>query len=194
MRLMRFSAAILCATLCLSIAVIAHAADEGESRAIARGRWSLAFSLPDGGGGELGVWKMVSHRTNLGVNLAVDHAMEKFTYGPDSDRVENGHWFWSIAMGPSINRYLALNRTVSPYLLGSLTGTYRWDGVSYQRSATLRAGIGADWTPLESIAIGAATGIEWTEAMRSESRPEAPKASSSLFDTMSTALTLRLFF
>jgi hypothetical protein len=187
----------LSAFLVLTTASLARA-EEGESRAIQKGRYSLAFSLPDGGGSQLGVWKMVSERSNLGVNLGIDHSRQTSTSGPDSLRQGRSGQFWTFSIEPSLERYLFLERDVSPYLFAALQGSYGWtEGFfpkSYTRSATLSLGLGADWTPLESISIGAATGIRWRESMRSESAPDAPKLGDSEFGTVSTSLTLHLYF
>jgi len=169
-------------------------AEESDSKAIAKGRWSVAFSLPDGGGGSMGVWRMVSQKSNLGINVGIDHEMEQFTSGPDSLRAKGGSSFWAVSLGPSIKRYLVVRDAVSPFLLASLRGSYRWSRGAYRRGATLEAGLGADWTPLESISIGAATGVSWTESMVSYSAQGAPKTSNSLFDTMTTSLMMHLYF
>ncbi|TMQ61648.1 MAG: hypothetical protein E6K77_09775 [Candidatus Eisenbacteria bacterium] len=178
-------------------------AEEAASRAIAKGRWSIAISLPDGGGGSMGLWRMVSDRSNLGATIGVAHTRETITDGPDTARVGMATQFWSVSLEPSIKRYLALREAVSPYLFGGLKGSYGWSNGGgfyfsnsnrFTRSATLRVGLGADWTPLEAISIGAATGILWTESMTSYSEPGAPKRSESQFDTMTTSLTMHLYF
>ena len=176
---------------------------EGGSRAIAKGRWSLAFSLPDGGGGSMGLWRMVSARSNLGVTLGIAHDRNTISDGPDTARVGMATQFWTVSLEPSIKRYLALREAISPYLFGGLNGSYGWsnqggfyfsDSNRFTRSATLRVGLGADWTPLEAISIGAATGILWTESMTNYSEAGAPKRSDSRFDTMTTSLTMHLYF
>lgn len=179
--------------LLLALTGVARA-DDGESRTIAKGRRSIAFSLPDGGGGRLGVWKMVSARSNLGMNLRIEHEMEKHTIGPDSMRHEDGYSYWDIGLGPSLKRYLFLRETVSPFLLGDLEVSYRWAKGTYERGADLTAGLGADWTPLDWISIGGATGFTWHESMRRYSGYGARKDSDSRFDTMTSRLTMHLYF
>jgi len=178
-------------------------AEEGASRTIAKGRWSLAFSLPDGGGGSMGLWRMVSGRSNVGLTLGVAHSRNTVTDGPDTARVGMASQFWTFSLEPSLKRYLAVRETISPYLFGGLKGSYGWSNEGgfyfsnsnrFTRSATLRVGLGADWTPLDQISIGAATGILWTEAMTNYSEPGAPKRSDSQFDTMTTSLTMHLYF
>jgi hypothetical protein len=169
-------------------------ADQTDSRAIQKGRYSLAFSLPDGGGSTVGIWKMVTARSNLGLTLGINHEFRRGTTGPDTMRSEFGSGFWSFSFGPSLERYLVVRRDVSPFLLASLEGTYGWSRGVYDRAATLEWGVGADWTPLESMSIGGATGISWTESMESRSDSGASKESHSSFNTVSTSLTLRLYF
>jgi hypothetical protein len=169
-------------------------AEEGDSRAIQKGRYSLALTLPDGGGTSFGVWKMITTRSNLGLTLGINHEFRRSTEGPDTLRDEFGSGFWSFSFGPSLERYLVVRRSVSPFVFGSLSGSYLWSKGLYRRAATLAWGLGADWTPLESVSIGGSTGISWTEAMESRSDFGAPKQSSSSFNTMASALTLHLYF
>jgi len=171
---------------------------KGESRAIAKGRWSLAFALPDGGGSQFGVWKMVSGRSNLGLNLGIDHSFDVETWGPDSARSRSGSVYWTFSLQPSMKRYLFVRDPVSPFLSIALKGSYGWNESGpfrrLSRSATLSAGVGADWTPLRDLSIGASTGIEWTEGMVSENDPDATKNMFSLFGTRTGSLTLHLYF
>jgi hypothetical protein len=167
---------------------------EDAQRTLAKGRWSLAFALPDGGGGAMGVWKMVSAKSNLGINLGIDHEMQKLTVGPDTMRDETGHFFWLMTVGPSLKRYLVVRERVSPFLFASAKASYGWGDSSNRRMSTLEWGLGADWTPLESISIGASTGLRWVESRTSYSETGAPKASQSLFDTMTTELMMHLYF
>jgi hypothetical protein len=173
-------------------------AEEGGSRAIQKGRYSLAFSLPDGGGAQFGVWKMVSGRSNLGVNLGVDHRFDEETWGPDSARSRTGNLFWTFSLQPSMKRYLFVRDPVSPFLSMALKGSYGWEESGplrrFTRSATLSAGLGADWTPLRDLSIGASTGIDWTEGMSSRNDPDATKDQISIFGTRTGSLTLHLYF
>lgn len=170
----------------------------GPSRAIEKGRWSIAFTLPEGGGSAIGVWKMISSRTNLGVNLGIGHQFDLRTSGPDSARRESGGTFWRFSIEPTIKRYLILRESVSPFVLGALKGSYGWidygNHEEFSRSATLSAGLGVDWSPLRAMSIGASTGIEWTESMTSVNDYEAPKFRVSEFNTATTALILQLYF
>jgi len=181
----------------LTLAASARAQD-AESRAIAKGRWSLAFSLPDGGGGQLGVWKMVSARSNLGLNLGVRHEFREYSAGPDSARFKDGSTFWTFSIEPRWKRYLFIRERISPFFAAALQGSYGGDqeGSSREitRSARLTAGIGADWTPLHDISIGASTGFAWTETMLSRNDSFATKQKFSDFDTTTGALTLHLYF
>ncbi len=182
----------------LTLSAGAARADEGKSRAIGKGRWSLAFALPDGGGSQFGVWKMVSGRSNLGVNLGIDHSRDTFTIGPDSLRVGDVRQHWTFSVEPTLERYLFLEADVSPFVFGALKGSYGWSEStsqrSYLRSAALTFGLGADWTPLQSISIGGTTGIVWRESMYSYSGAGAPKDGESTFGTVSTSLQLHLYF
>jgi len=176
------------------LSLVGTARAEDAHRTLAKGRWSLAFALPDGGGGAMGVWKMVSAKTNLGINLGIDHGMNKTTVGPDTMRTESGGFFWLVTAGPSLKRYLVVRERVSPFLFASAKGSYGWGDSSNRRMSTVEWGLGADWTPLESISIGASTGIRWVESKTSYSETGAPKISDSIFDTMTTELMLHLYF
>jgi len=174
-------------------------AEDNAARTIEKGRWSLAFSLPDGGGAQFGVWKMVSGRSNVGINLGVDHLYEEETWGPDSARSGYAQaYFWTFSLQPSIKRYLFLRERVSPFVSAALQGSYGWRNSGrvkvFTKSATLSAGLGADWTPLRDVSIGASTGLEWTEGMSSANDFLATKEKTSIFDTHTGSLTLHLYF
>jgi len=173
-------------------------ADEGASRAIAKGRYSLAFSLPEGGGAQFGVWKMISDRSNLGVNLGIDHRFDEETWGPDSARSRAGNLFWTFSLQPSLKRYMFVRDPVSPFLALALKGSYGWNESGpyrrFTRSATLSAGLGADWAPLRDVTIGGSAGLEWTEGMSQRNDFEATKDKSSVFGTKTGSLTLHLYF
>jgi hypothetical protein len=106
--------------------------------------------------------------------------------------------YWTLSIQPAIKRYLVLRESVSPYWMGALRGTYGWSEFGrshlYSREATLSAGIGADWTPLRDVSIGASTGIEWTESISSRNDSGATKERLSDFNTVSTSLQLHLYF
>jgi len=173
-------------------------ADEGASRAIAKGRYSLAFTLPDGGGAQFGVWKMISGRSNLGVNLGIDHTFNEETWGPDSARSRTGNLFWTFSLQPSLKRYMFVRDPVSPFLSMAFKGSYGWNESGpyrrFTRSAKLSAGLGADWAPLRDVTIGGSAGLEWTEGMSQTNDSEATKDKISIFGTRTGSLTLHLYF
>lgn len=141
---------------------------------------------------------MVSGRSNLGLNLGIDHTRVTNTAGPDTFRTGSAEQFWDFSIEPSLERYLSLRRDVSPFVFTALRGSYGWfeqgSYKSFRRSATLTFGLGADWTPLESISIGGATGITWRESMTSYADSGAPKFGQSNFGTVSSSLKLHLYF
>lgn len=182
---------------------VAFGESEG-SRVIQKGRWSLAFTLPDGGGATFGVWKMASTRSNLGLNIGVNHDRGWFSSGPDSAEYTQDRSFWNFSLQPSIKRYLALGENVSPYFFGAVGGAYGWGKSayssprypsppqkSYNRSASLRLGLGVDWTPLDDISVGAFTGLNWTEAGSDDG---SSKHGHSEFNTEITRLTMHVYF
>jgi len=188
----------LALVLSFACPVWAEGGASDPSPTIAKGRWSLAFTLPDGGGAQFGVWKMVSARSNLGIDLGIDHAFAEVTWGPDSARSRTGSLFWTFSLQPSIKRYLFLRERVSPFVTAALKGSYGWAESGRQRQfnrkATLSAGVGADWTPLRDVSVGANTGVEWTEGMSNENDFYATKHKISIFDTHTGSLTLHLYF
>jgi len=195
--------------LLLGVAAGAAFGENEGSRVIQKGRWSLAFTLPDGGGATFGIWKMASTRSNLGLNIGVNHDRRWYSSGPGSATYTEDTSFWKFSLQPSIKRYLALRENVSPYLFGAVGGAYGWGkstysspaypalppDKSYNRSASLRLGLGVDWTPLDDISIGAFTGLNWTEGgLDGSGYSESSRNGYSGFNTEITRLTMHVYF
>ena len=176
--------------------------DEG-SRAIQKGRWSIEISLPNGGGNTLGIRKMVSARSNFGVNLGVAHDLDKRPYSPS---LPGSYSFsrWDVSVQPSVKRYLSLHQNVSPYFLGAIKGEYGWlketnaggpPFKGFTRSAVASLGLGVDWTPLEAISIGAYTGLNLSLSGTSQGiGTTAGTVRSDHFGTVDSGLTMNLYF
>jgi hypothetical protein len=73
----------LMAFVCAAVLAAPHcAAGQEDSNLPARGQYALSFSVPEGGGAGIGIRKMISERTNAGIDVSVD-------------------WYWSDVDGPS---------------------------------------------------------------------------------------------
>src|SRR3569832_124568 len=102
--------------LLLSITAAASAQTPAQ---LSKGRRSIAFTLPDGGGTTIGLWKFTSDRTNVGLNLAVD-------YKRDTDSLSTFDR-WSVAVGPAVKSYFRTSAHVAPYRLLGLHAGYSHD-------------------------------------------------------------------
>jgi hypothetical protein len=164
------------------------------SRAIQKGRWSIAISLPDGGGTTFGAWKMVSGRSNVGVDIGAAYARYKNSSvgSPNQYTISR----WNISLQPSIKRYLSLHQSVSPYLLGAIRGEYGWskqtpNSKSFSRGAGATLGLGADWTPLEAVSLGAHTGLD---LFLGSSSQDNQRFETGAFGTLDSGLTMHVYF
>jgi len=121
-----------------------------------RGAWSLELS--PAGDAQIGVWKMRSERTNLGVDFGLrldrtDHAGS----GPIGERT-----FLGLIVAPSIKRYGTPVGPFAPYLFGSVPfgveqkeigGSSAW----WMVGGSLAAGL--DWFPVRNVSVGGRAGI-----------------------------------
>lgn len=172
-----------------------------------QGAWSLTFQFPTVGGGELGelgAWKMVDARTNLGIGLSatlIDRNRE-------TDGREDGEVHTSVALGLNARRYLSTAQRVAPYVQARLAagrGHTRRNGEGLD--ATLRtvfasatAAAGAEWFPTPQFSVAGHTGVSVFASRRrydgtgaQGDEHEARDRDLSL-DTVTSTLSLRIYF
>lgn len=175
------------------------------------GAWSLAFSLPSGGGASLGVWKLVGPRTNLGLDVGLRSVSTsdnlRFDDGRPSQEVKSSDL--GIAIEPSIRQYITSYETLAPYIHGNLLFAYsEIDAETVSQQATtvrktyeygIGVGIGVEWAPLERFSVGGHTGIRFIYLDRSsvDSSPAGTAVqdgSATIFDTFVSSLVIQLYF
>jgi opacity protein-like surface antigen len=196
--------------LLLLAAVRAAPAQEAVSarNGLREGAWSLSFGLPLGGGPEagagLGAWRMVSARTNLGVEL--DAYLERADLEDPAGR-ERERETARAALGVAARRYLDLGRAVAPFLTGRAgAGLFREavggddvDGTVVARGwgADVRGGAGVEWFPARSVSVSGSTGVGiGFDRTRSRGGPEPGDARSTTVSvgTFTTELGFRIYF
>ena len=195
----------------LLLAAAPAAAQEAVSarNALRPGAWSLSFGLPFGGGGPelgagLGAWRMVSARTNLGVEL---DAYFQRADQEDAEGNERERETARAGVAVAARRYLDLGRAVAPFLAGRVgAGLFREavDGddvpesvVSRGWSADARGGVGVEWFPARSVSVSGSTGVGiGFERARLRGGPEPGEAESTGFSagTFTTELGFRIYF
>lgn len=169
---MRFVPGVLALLLLGALPARAQQADS-VATGLVRGAYSLSFTVPEfgsgGGTGSFGFWRMVSERTNLGLNLSlhtahVRHEIDPDTL-PDRESVESN---FAVALGPALRRYLAPSERLGPFLYGSVQAGYTWqrrrvDGLPDVRAhgATFagEAGVGLEWFPTRDVSVSGHTGL-----------------------------------
>lgn len=170
-------------------------------------RWSIALGIPDGGGSELGLWRMVGARTNLGLQAGYRWTDDEHEGNDrDQERID-----WSISLSPTLQRYLRVRGSVSPFVLvraefsvsRSEIGSVSPAGGSYHqrtsRAIGARVGLGAEWIPLPDVGIGGHTGLRFSHAWTDEETTGSDgllefEGTNSRAATFVSALTLRIFF
>lgn len=172
-----------------------------------QGAWSLTFQFPTVGGGELGelgAWKMVDARTNLGISLSAtltDRSRE-------TDGHEDSEVHTSVALGLNARRYAATARRVAPYVQARLAAgrghTRRTgdgvDGTVRAVFASATAAAGAEWFPTPQFSVAGHTGVTVFASRRTYDgtgaqgdEREARDRDLSL-DTLTSTLSLRIYF
>ena len=197
--------------LALLVAAPAAAQETPQSLPMPEGAWSLSFSLPSGGGASLGVWKLVGARTNLGLDIGVRSVSTsdnlRFDDGRPQEEISSSDL--GFAIEPSIRQYIAVYRTIAPYIHGNLVFGYsKVDAETASQQATttrkqyeygIGAGIGVEWAPLERFSIGGHTGVRFSyidrsSVNRSPAGTSVQDGSVTVFDTFVSSLVVNLYF
>lgn len=183
----------IAATVLAAAPVAAQQADEPVN-SLERGRRSLSFSLPDGGGASFGYWVMRSEQTNLGID--VGFRINRSIIEGNDDPMN-----YSISVGPALRRYVVLDGHVAPFLQGGIDLSYgsRSVGGGDERSIGLRptVGLGVEWFPVRSISIGgyAGIGIGYARTRVDLDTGTDPDPTQTLsIGTFTSALALRIYF
>lgn len=174
-----------------------------------KGAWSLSFVAPGYSGSEtaeFGVWEMVGARTNVGVTLDLNvYGRTRETSGDDQADAGTG-----VGLGLNVRRYLAVSRTVVPYLHGRVTGrggfSRRDDlGAGYEETvrsmgAGADAALGVEWFPVRHVSLSGHTGVRYTSIrynVKLTTPTDEDRKSTSrdgIFQTYTSALSLRIYF
>ncbi|HEV2736792.1 MAG TPA: outer membrane beta-barrel protein, partial [Longimicrobiaceae bacterium] len=190
-------------------AAVAQEAPAGPN-ALRKGAWSLSFDLPVGpGSGEelgagLGVWRMVSGRTNLGVDLDAQYHRTGAEDGAGGERERE---FARARLALAARRYLDTGRAVAPFLAGRVgAGIFReaTDGDDLPGSIAGRGwsvdasgGAGVEWFPVRGVSVSGSTGVGIDfERSRAPAGPEPGDAETTGFSigTFTTRLGFRIYF
>lgn len=204
----------IAAAALLSLSVPAHgqdaATDTVPRTSLREGAWSLSFAVPGyntgGGSGELGAWKMVGPRTNLGVTLTASTQRSESSGGEfeATDRRTD------LNLNLNVKRYVMQPAEVTPFLLvGAGIGHSSQDrevtpaGPDQSASGLtggVRAGVGLEWFPVRRVSISGHTGLTVTgsglesEGEASDGTPVAGEADTFFFGTFTSALSLQIWF
>ena len=181
-------------TSVLAAAVILWPAAPAAAQLPERGARSLQLS--PGGSSRVGVWKMVSERTNLGVDVGV--ALGRG--GSDDADVED-RTSWSLAVAPSLKRYAEPVGPFAPYLFASVPlGVQRQafgdSGVQSGWSIGGALAAGLDWFPARGVSLGAHAGLAASHNLFGFDADGGPgvDAESDRFATFGSGLSLHIYF
>lgn len=170
-----------------------------------KGTWSLAIELPDGGGSSLGLWKMTGERTNFGLQVGFSWTDNEQEADDQSSSTDDNAW--SLNLAPTIQRYFRVAENVAPFLIGGIdfgvgqtrrrrqTSEFTFEDLQTNYSLGAKVGIGVDWFPLESISIGAHTGLRlrFVDFRREGTGVEA-SGHNIRVNTFLSSLLLRIYF
>lgn len=145
--------AAVAATVLVCAASAPLLAQDAGATALERGRRSISFTLPGGGGTSFGLWTMLSDRTNLGLNARLEIDRRD---APDVDA-------WAVELAPAIRRYVRALGPVMPFLYADVSigfgGQAQPAGDESVLALGTFGGIGVEWFPVRSVSIGGYTGI-----------------------------------
>jgi hypothetical protein len=135
----------------LGISAAAHAQ---SPTALQQGRTSIAFTLPNSGGEDIGLWKFTNDRTNVGLDLGFGYASIH-----DAGSTASAHQ-WHLNAGPAIKKYFNATTHVAPFGRFGVSGGYFHAPSEHHVTVGAQAGLGADWFPTDQISIGGYTGLQ----------------------------------
>lgn len=183
----------------------AGAQEPGGENSVRRGAMSLTAGLTTGL--QVGVWRMASDRTGLGVAASVA-----------TQRQEAGESFVStrqtFGIGPRLRHYGSTTGALLPYLQGGLSGeltrsSTRYQGTSeqvnrnLQRSLVADFGAGLEWFPVSRISVGGQAGLRASRALFRQENEQRTVGGThdSVYDstswrvgTFTSGIEARLFF
>lgn len=156
---------------------------------LARGTLSLEFALPDGGGGNFGLWNQVGTSTSIGWTVGFDYGKE------ERDDIDSSSSRLTISVGPELKEHFSIRPRVAPFYRFGISGLYdrtiqtqddlenRTESWGVGGSAAL----GVDWFPLDQISIGGHTGFR-VDYLDREDRSQLTAR------TFLSQLTMRIYF
>ena len=193
--------------LCLAAVETLTAQEEGEpTAALQKGKYSMVFALPGGGGGSMGLWKLLSDRTNVGLSIRVNQGTYdiEYEYADGALRSEN-RTNWGVSVTPAFKRYLSRqdNKTIFFYY-GGVGLQYNSTKASLSDDERRRqnwnwninpaAGIGVEWFLRDGVSIGGYTGLRGTFShYENDYRTSQNKSSSWYLTTFTSALFLHIY-
>lgn len=197
-------AAAAAAVLALSSPALAQEDDDDAPLGPPRGAWSLSFTAPgDDGRTDLGAWKMVDDRTNVGVTLGFGRSSrEREDENPGASFKETAT---DLELGLAARLYLTQRYGAAPFVQGRLFGsmsTVDREGQDYESTVEARGlggqlAVGAEWFPVRQFSISGHTGVS---VVASRLENDAPAPSGDPVDTLTTintftsALSLQIYF
>lgn len=196
--------------ICALVAAVPVRAQEAAQDTVPRtslqkGAWSLAFDLPIGVGGssQLGAWKMVGARTNLGVSLELQ------TRDVDArrDSATAGEQYHAVELGVEARRYLSPAEEVTPFATAGVFGFIgrreqeagATRGETTYRGVGVHAGVGVEWFPVRRVSLAGHTGVRLNvydgEMTARYNGVESEGEDSALdFTTFTSRLSLQIYF
>lgn len=181
-------------------------ADTLPPNSLQPGTWSLSFQAPGysgGGTADVGAWRMVSPRTNLGVSLGLGLTTEDRDGDVNPGTVHEA----TARLGLNVRRYMAPEREVTPFLLAGVAGyasraRYQTPGRKLRErayGASAEAGLGVEWFPVRRFSVAGSMGLSLTasRARREAENPDGERDDRAwLLDlrTSTSRLSVQIYF
>lgn len=164
---------------------------------LTEGNHSISFRLPESGIGSVGIWRMLSHRTGLG--LILDLGVRRLETGETGQANST-----RIGIQPMVKRYVGVGKSVAPFFFGGLFANHsrRESTESATRGpvsgetwhAGASAGGGAEWFIVPQVSLGGRVGVQ-AGISRAENQSELETVEKGLFfDSFTSNLALHIYF
>lgn len=167
-------------------------APEASAQMPQRGARSLQLSAV--GRNEVGLWRMLSERTNVGLGVGIGLARRE-----TEDSAVGEQTAWNVSLVPSLKRYGATVGRFAPYLFASLplslAGQSRDEAEGSGLGIGAAGAVGLDWFPVRNVSVGSHAGLQVNrQSSEHQSGTIESESTQTVLGTFSSGFTLHIYF
>ncbi len=163
-------------------------------------RPGTSISVGAGSGIEVGLWRRVSPRASVGLEVSAFSRSSEYQFPDSGDELENEERL--VTVGPALKVYTGPGGAFLPY--GYASAFLQFGSTRYQplvgeaQEADLsgfggQVGLGVDWFPVQRVSIGGHVGVEGFSSSREEDDSDV-REDVTRFGTFNSGIRVQLYF